>query len=203
MDSMSYLRSLLVIVGSLACCLTTANDNILFSDGYPLLNSVGRYSGWGWSQHTFHSRVDGRLNIITDRHPACAYGSQALTGIYSPSYQNYPARPVVTSPTTNFWNAPIATDAQSKQHESPSISQPEYSLLDSRKKTAAPEQKNGTKKAPADTTLPPPTKPNQPPPSWLKRYLESESNERGEGIESESSPSDRTSGKPGVKRHHF
>ena len=154
--------------------------------GFPALNTAGRYLGVGWSHHTYHSRVDGRFDAITNRHPASAYPSNALSHIYSPGYVNLPERQYDSS-AANFWGAPIAAIQPMPQ---PGVSmQPGVSTQPKR----APEEVKATEqlppKSPPKPQLPP--KPIEPPPNWLKPYLDSQKKQaEGEMIELEQSPSD-------------
>lgn len=152
--------------------------------GFPALNTVGRYLGVGWSHHTYHSRVDGRFDVITNRHPASAYPSTALNHIYSPGYVNLPERPYDPS-GANFWGAPIAAV------------QPNMTSIQSN--GSVPQPKRAPEEVKAVEQLPPkaqpkpqqPPKPMEPPPNWLKPYLDSQKKQaEGETIELERSPSD-------------
>ena len=158
--------------------------------GFPALNTAGRYLGVGWSHHTYHSRVDGRFDVITNRHPASAYPSNALSHIYAPGYVNLPERQYDSS-AANFWGAPIAaiqpnlTGIQNSvgSMPQPGVPQPKH----------APEEVKAAEQLPPK--LPPkpqlPPKPIEPPPNWLKPYLDSQKKQaEGEMIELEQSPSD-------------
>ncbi len=56
---------------------------------FPLLNSLGRQLGMGYSHTGYHARIDGRRRPVA---PAQNYGSYALQYPYSPHYQ--PQRPL-------------------------------------------------------------------------------------------------------------
>lgn len=160
--------------------------------GFPALNTAGRYLGVGWSHHTYHSRVDGRFDVISNRHPASAYPSAALSHIYAPGYVNLPARQYDSS-AADFWGAPITSvqpNMTNMQSGGGSMSPSGVSIL---------QQKRASEEVKAAEQLPPksppkpqqPPKPKEPPPSWLKPYLDSQKKQaESEMIELEQSPSD-------------
>jgi hypothetical protein len=102
-------KNRLAFVAAISLCSSAgATDH-----GFAGVNTLGRYLGWGWSKHTYHSQVDGRLNVITNRHQANQYGSGQLQYPYSPGYSNYPARPTFVQPLTPWQqNLPIADESQ-------------------------------------------------------------------------------------------
>lgn len=53
---------------------------------HPILNSIGRFLGVGYTHGGYHAAADGRFNLVTDRHPAPAYRSGQLLSLYSPHY---------------------------------------------------------------------------------------------------------------------
>lgn len=151
--------------------------------------------GWGWSHHTYHSQVDGRFNLVTNRHPASQYPSNQLSYMYSPEYNNLPPRPLTYSPTPTFWHPPTVVD-KSNNAESGT-----HSLLDSdsaKARGSAGAKKPEAEPAKVEELAPPkpidPPKPKEPPPSWLRPYLEDDkpSQEQGDLIELDSSPSDKS-----------
>lgn len=195
---------LVLLVWTFSTTITFAHDY-----GFPTLNSVGRYLGVGWSHHTFHSRVDGRFDIISQRHPASAYPSNNLSYVYSPHYNNYPPRPLGSSDQIDFWHAP-KTEAPTK-----AFSPPNTSILESVPAPKPNQSKNNAEEllpppisdlteprdsADASSASPPPTdppKPKEPPPNWLKPFLESEKTESvAPPIQLEPSPSDKTTSAP-------
>ena len=66
---------------------------------FPVMNSVGRFFGVGYTHGGYHAAQDGRLNAISGRHPAADY---RMTGVphsaqpYSP--QPYSAQPYSAQP---------------------------------------------------------------------------------------------------------
>ncbi|MCA9134643.1 MAG: hypothetical protein KDA45_15855 [Planctomycetales bacterium] len=54
---------------------------------YPVLNSIGRYLGVGYTRGGYHAALDGRPNLVTDNRPAAHYGSGQLLHPYNSSYQ--------------------------------------------------------------------------------------------------------------------
>lgn len=118
----------------------------------PIINTVGRFLGYGYTQGGYHS-VTGRPIIQRKLHPASNYRSTGLQYAYQPGYQ--PVRPRM--PTHQ--PLPAATYGYG-QSMSTLPQQP----------TVAPQP------APAASTAPP--VPKEPPPEWLKKYLQQK---QGEG----------------------
>lgn len=91
---------------------------------FPVLTTAGRILGWGYSHNGYHSarNRDGRLNIVTNRHPAQNYGSSRLLYPYNPGY-----RPVSTQyvPQGKFGYTPSPTLApipnQQRQSLKPNV----------------------------------------------------------------------------------
>jgi hypothetical protein len=199
MESMN--RSTLLI--PLFCLLTSplaySNDH-----GFPTLNTMGRYLGVGWSHHTYHSKVDGRFNVITNRHPACEYPSSSLTHVYDAGYTNYPPRNFPLGSSSNFWQAPTPSvvEQKSKAPQKVSVLESEKGEnsssrkveLDTQPEIVGPEQ---TKPEPAFIE---PPKPKEPPPSWLKPFLDQDKRD-DEALQIQSSPSDKTSAASSVNRY--
>jgi hypothetical protein len=126
---------------------------------FPILNSVGRYLGVGYTRGGYHAAYDGRPNVVTDRHPAADYRPGGFQNFQQPAYyansMPYGAAITPTSPAPMTLN-PVGTQpkptGQSAIGSAPG---------------AEPE------------VLPPPptqapTKPTGPPPTWLKDYLQDE-----------------------------
>lgn len=163
--------------------------------GFPAINTLGRYLGVGWSYHTYHSRVDGRIKAITNRHPAEAYPSSSLSYMYAPGYTNYP--PAANKPQP-FWNAPVVQNIQPVNPLSQPISQgsmvPEVARPSNLPKRAPEEKQIEELRPPASVKPQVPAKPQEPPPGWLKPYLDGDkSKSDGSLIELEPSPSDAKS----------
>ncbi len=162
--------------------------------GFPTLNTAGRYFGVGWSHHTYHSRVDGRYDVITNRHPACAYPSTALSAFYSPDYTNFPQRPDADNQGYGFWKTPSIVPLP------PNSSRREDSILNDQSRVGvggaaprpAPELRPEELTPPKVNSRPAePPKPKEPPPNWLKPYLDGEKKKAdSELIELEPSPND-------------
>lgn len=178
-----------------ALALLFAGSPAVMADefGLPTLNTAGRYLGVGWSHHTYHSRVDGRYDVITNRHPACAYPSSALSSFYSPEYTNFPPRPESHSQGIGFWRTPTITQlpADATKRDDSILSESSRPGAATGPKLAP--QLNREELAPPKVNVRPvdPPKPKEPPPSWLKPYLDSEKNKSdSELIELEPSPND-------------
>lgn len=161
--------------------------------GFPGLNTAGRYLGVGWSHHTYHSRVDGRLNAISNRHPASSYSSSSLDFMYSPGYTNFPNR-ACSQADSSLWNAPAVVENGLGSMPTKSIVDPKQSLPSSPK--LAPEQNRKAEELAAPKPIKPvePPKPKEPPPNWLKPYLDGEkAKAESDEIELEPSPNDSKS----------
>jgi len=127
---------------------------------FPILNSMGRYLGVGYTRGGYHAAYDGRPNLVTDRHPAADYRPGG--------FQNYQTPPVYAHPRPTQWQTPpaasLAPTAPRSPNNAPQPHGPSAAGSDTR---AQPEVLQ---------TPPPqaPPKPAGPPPSWLKDYLQDE-----------------------------
>lgn len=195
MDSMNRQKFFIALIWTLSGSLAYSNEF-----GFPALNTVGRYLGVGWSHHTYHSQVDGRFNIITNRHSACQYPNRTLTNIYSPDYNNYPPRQLTNAVAPTFWTPNVIPQGMP-------TTLPESSILESNRKKGAEPKTNVEEIAPPEETIPAkpfdPPKPIEPPPRWLKPFLEEEKANKASGdlIELDRSPSDKTSNAPVNNRY--
>lgn len=172
---------------SLSACQTYANEH-----GFPALNTIGRYLGVGWSHHTYHSQVDGRFDIISHRHPACAYPSRALSSIYSTNHNSIYIAP--QSLPADFWQVPSIVDRPK------SNTPPHQSILESDKRVWRMEPKKADELPDRRQQVPPSNRNDasitkEPLPGWLEPYMEDERTKKKDSvqIELESSPSDRAS----------
>lgn len=59
--------------------------------GFPILNSMGRYLGYGYTQGGYHAPANGQLPLVRKMHPASDYPSGQLQYAYNRGYQ--PMRP--------------------------------------------------------------------------------------------------------------
>lgn len=186
------------------CCGVAASPVLGQDFGFPVLNTAGRYFGVGWSHHTYHSTVNGRLNVLDRRHPASDYPSRNLSHPYFPGYWNHPVNgPIGGSPVT-YW-APTRIPGGFQQQPFPTLAPDpvDRGRLGPRPELEA-EDVPSTKvedafSGPNNTTNLPST-PLQPPPVWLKPYLEQNSAPKliqpeiddSDLLELQSSPSDRS-----------
>ncbi len=53
---------------------------------FPVMNSVGRFFGVGYTKGGYHAAQDGRLNAISSRHPAADYRPSGLPPYAQPIY---------------------------------------------------------------------------------------------------------------------
>lgn len=164
---------------------------------FPVLNTIGRYLGVGYTRAGYHAAQDGRFDIVSSRHPASDYRPSGLpvrsmpyvSG--APIIQSWQAPPIVSAPN---YSAPAAKPS-GKDNDKPT----------DRAKTSTKEPAE-TKSPIAEVIETPkpltPPKPSGPPPSWLKDYLKDEKetslketlspkdNIETKAIELEKSPSD-------------
>jgi hypothetical protein len=152
-----FLRLLSTVwIGLLATQCSLAQEH-----NFPTLNTVGRFFGVGWS-HGYHSKtIDGRYEIHKQNHPANMYPSRALQYPYDP---NYAAAQVNYAPA----HQPCAYG------QVPSGLQPG---MNSSNVVRQPSGKTPVPNAPQVPAVPP--KPIEPPPAWLRPYL-NEDGKRGE-----------------------
>lgn len=122
----------------------------------PLLNSVGRYFGVGWSRGYQAGCYDGRFQAVKQGHPASMYASNSLLYPYFPGYQPHPGYDTQTG------NMPLNAD----------FAQPVYSDASNALPVGAAMQ-NGLQTTPTPAPVIPP-KPVMPPPTWLRPFLKDE-----------------------------
>ncbi len=188
----------IVLIASMGGSSALAQHNL------PALNSVGRFFGVGWS-HGYHSGCyDGRFQHVKDSHPASMYPSSQLLYPYSAGYSAATMTAgYATHPPLNLHpgaGAGMALSPVDQMH-------------------AAPGLRTMPSRNPSSGTLTQPKKPAepaQPPPAWLKPYLnnssESDSKDRktGESVDDDApsleeviprddSPSDRPVSKPAAE----
>ncbi|MEZ6077034.1 MAG: hypothetical protein R3C56_15605 [Pirellulaceae bacterium] len=123
---------------------------------FPVLNSIGRFWGVGYTRGGYHAAQDGRFDIVTNRHPAPNYRPGGLPQYSQPIYSPPPASP---SPVV----APTPTVQKSGD------------------KSSAPKKSEAKPGAPEANELPRPVvpaKPAGPPPRWLEDYLQREAAEK-------------------------
>lgn len=127
---------------------------------FPVINSIGRFFGVGYTKGGYHAAQDGRLNAISNRHPAADYRPGGLPQYAQPLYS--PPRSVVGSGPSPVL-APVPSDAPSRK-SGPSTVSP------SNTSPSNPSPRS----EPADASAKPaaPAKPSQPPPRWLEEYLQ-------------------------------
>ncbi len=126
---------------------------------FPVLNSIGRFWGVGYTRGGYHAAQDGRFDIVTNRHPAPNYRPGSLPHYSQPIYSPPPASP---SPVV----APTPTVQKSGD------------------KSSAPKKSEAKPGAPEANELPRPVvpaKPAGPPPRWLEDYLQREAAEKAPG----------------------
>lgn len=141
---------------------------------FPILNSLGRYLGVGYTRGGYHAAYDGRPNVVTDRHPAAEYRSAG--------FQNYQQPALYAHPLPPQW--------QSNTAASPAPSSAPNSPINAPQPHGQPTAGSTTGPQPEVLQAPPPQappKPVGPPPSWLKEYLQDEQAKQPQ--EATSSPS--------------
>lgn len=127
----------------------------------PALNAFGRFMGIGWSTG-YHSNADGRFQMVKKNHPASAYPSSQLTHIYHPGYN--PVRPGIPNTTAHVYQS----IPQGAQYGAPTQLVPAPTLAPSLD-SSAPQKVTPEKPTP-EVVAPP--KPVEPPPDWLRPYLQ-------------------------------
>ncbi len=68
-------KLLLLAIAAFAPLTAVAQDN-----EFPVLNSIGRYFGVGYTRGGYHAALDGRFDVTTNRHPAACYRPGGLPG---------------------------------------------------------------------------------------------------------------------------
>lgn len=150
---------------------------------FPVLNSIGRFLGVGYTRGGYQAAQDGRFDAMADRHPASNYRMGGL--------QRY-SQPLYIPPPKAITPAPVMAPT-------PAIQKPGD-------KNSAPTN-SGVKPGLGEVIVPPgpvaPTQPTEPPPPWLQDYLQEEKADKANEIPSpikntrpaesapENSPSDR------------
>lgn len=131
---------------------------------FPVINSIGRFLGVGYTHGGYHAAQDGRLNVISNRHPAGNYRPGGLPQHTRPLY-SAPRSLVGSGPSPLL--APVLADAtpptSGRAGESPSDASPSDNF--SNKRPPAPQ-------AAAAVTPEAPTRGSEPPPAWLEEYLQ-------------------------------
>lgn len=135
---------------------------------FPVFNSIGRFFGVGYTKGGYHAAQDGRLDAISNRHPASDYRPGGLPLYTQPMYS--PPRSLVgTGPTPQL--APVTTDATPPK-SGPSAASPS---------NASPKSNPTAPQADVPPKSAAPVKPAEPPPAWLEEYLQqSEADKRRE-----------------------
>ncbi len=126
---------------------------------FPVINSIGRFFGVGYTRGGYHAAQDGRLNAITNRHPAADYRPGGLPQYSQPQYS--PPRSAVGSGPSPVL-APAPSGTTSGKSGSAAVSP---SNMSPKNESAAPQSDASAKPAA-------PAKPSQPPPRWLEEYLQ-------------------------------
>jgi hypothetical protein len=132
---------------------------------HPALNSFGRFFGIGWSHGYQSGSIDGRFQHIKDQHPASMYPSSRMLYPYSP---NYSAMQVSYGQPTNHsgnmhWGGGSMTPAPHMHPGHAGYSSPAHGIV-------VPQPGANQKVQPAQ-----PPKPVEPPPAWLKPFLNQDS----------------------------
>ncbi len=187
----------IVLIASMGGSSALAQHNL------PALNSVGRFFGVGWS-HGYHSGCyDGRFQHVKDSHPASMYPSSQLLYPYSPGYS------AATMSAGYAMHQPMSVYSGQGVGMAPTPAEPMHPSPSLR---ATPGRNPPTG---ALTQPKKPAEPVQPPPAWLKPYLnnatESDSidhknDESADDVPSleeviprDASPSDRPVSKPATE----
>lgn len=122
---------------------------------FPVLNSIGRFWGVGYTQGGYHAAQDGRFDVVTHRHPASNYRSGGLPQYSQPLYS--------PSPHANLSPSPVlAPTPAGPKSDGSSMTPPK------------PGAKLGEMEALAPPKPATPSKPAGPPPRWLEDYLQDE-----------------------------
>ncbi len=138
------------------CCLTgslcRAQDG-----GFPYLTALGRWAGVGYTKGGYHAPSNGQLPVVKRHHPAQSYSSWRLMYPYHPGYQ--PFR--VSHPSQNSLGAQPLDGVPTPAPEQPETVEPEKS---------EPEK-----------TEPEKFEPREPPPEWLRKYLDGQESQEPRG----------------------
>ncbi len=137
---------------------------------FPVLNSLGRYLGVGYTRAGYHAANDGRFDVVTQLHPASDY---RRGGLPMNSMSNFGGAPIVQGwqppPTAAVSNSstPAAQSPATGKATPGANEKPSPNNERSSSKPVAPEL--------IETPKPiAPPKPSGPPPSWLQDYLKDE-----------------------------
>lgn len=126
---------------------------------FPVVNSIGRFFGVGYTKGGYHAAQDGRLDAITNRHPAADYRSGGFPQYAQPTYS--PPRSFVgSSPSPMLAPVPIGP---APHQAGPAVVSPNHAPADG--KPAAPQADVPSKPAA-------PVKSSEPAPPWLEEYLQ-------------------------------
>ena len=130
MAKQSRILVALMLAATFPSGVVLADDN-----GHPLLNSVGRFLGIGYTHHGYHASQGGQLNIVKQNHPAANYRSSHLLAPYHVTSQTPPAACAAPSQSQTralplmltapqALNSPQYTPQHSPQSSAGVISQP-------------------------------------------------------------------------------
>jgi hypothetical protein len=161
---------------------------------HPALNAVGRFWGFGWSNGYHAGAYDGRFQHVKDNHPASMYGSNALLYPYQAGYE--PARAYMQANQGYGQPGYSGSGYAGTGYTGAGDSQVFGSILQ-----GAPNQpqQSGANRISPTPAAAIPTKPVEPPPTWLRPFLKDESKAnaelpkpkaREEADAAEASPSD-------------
>lgn len=126
---------------------------------FPVVNSIGRFFGVGYTRGGYHAAQDGRLDVISNRHPASDYRPGGLPQYTQPLYS--PPRSTGGSGPSPVL-APVPTDAAARSSGTSALSPSDTPPQD---KPTAPQSDAASKPAaPAGEAV--------PPPPWLEEYLQ-------------------------------
>ncbi|MCA9130639.1 MAG: hypothetical protein KDB22_26305 [Planctomycetales bacterium] len=114
---------------------------------FPVLNSMGRFLGVGYSRHGYHSAADGRPNIVTRIHAPQKYASGQLMYPYSPGYQPVSTTYQMAPTMSHFHSQPASTPPAAVANEEtlPAPQEPPPVWLQPylREKAAEPAESSG------------------------------------------------------------
>lgn len=136
---------------------------------FPVMNTIGRYLGVGYTRAGYHAAQDGRMDIVSSRHPASDYRPGGLP-VRSMAY-------VTGTPIIQSWQPPPIVSVPN--HSAPAAKSPSKDNDKSTEGGKAPAKEPAASKSLVpeviETPKPiTPPKPSGPPPSWLKDYLNDE-----------------------------
>lgn len=145
---------------------------------FPVMNSIGRFWGVGYTRGGYQAAQDGRFDVVTARHPASNY---RMGGLPNYSQQHFSTAPMVAAPLPASVLVPNAPDRNGAANHSAQGG-------------PAANAKPGKPPTSAEVVPVPqpmvPAKPATPPPRWLEDYLQGQESSQSQ----QSSPS--TKGKP-------